>query len=87
MEIDLLDITLTLFLGGWNSTDSIIQTCVKSIPIFLCALAVAVPGKYGLINLGAEGQLIIGAICASIIPIYFNFNYLELFTFIMKFTT
>jgi simple sugar transport system permease protein len=38
---------------------------VKMIPLLLCALAVAVPARVGLVNVGGEGQLYIGAWLAS----------------------
>lgn len=41
---------------------SISQTLAKTTPILLCALAAAVPGRLGLISVGAEGQLHAGAI-------------------------
>ena len=34
---------------------------VKATPIVLCALAVAIPARAGLWNLGGEGQLMMGA--------------------------
>lgn len=44
---------------------SISQTFAKTTPILLCALAVAVPGRLGLISVGAEGQLHAGAIAGT----------------------
>lgn len=41
---------------------SLSQTLSKMAPILLCALAAAVPGRLGLISVGAEGQLHAGAI-------------------------
>jgi general nucleoside transport system permease protein len=41
---------------------SLSQTLAKTSPILLCALAAAVPGRLGLISVGAEGQLHAGAI-------------------------
>jgi ABC-type uncharacterized transport system permease subunit len=41
---------------------SLSQTLAKTAPILLCALAAAVPGRLGLISVGAEGQLHAGAI-------------------------
>lgn len=45
-----------------GDTYSLSQTLAKSAPILLCALAAAVPGRLGLISVGAEGQLHAGAI-------------------------
>jgi ABC-type uncharacterized transport system permease subunit len=41
------------------------QTILRSIPIALAALAVAVPARAGLVNVGGEGQLILGAVAAT----------------------
>lgn len=41
------------------------QTLLRSIPIALAALAVAVPARAGLVNVGGEGQLILGAVAAT----------------------
>lgn len=39
-------------------------TLVKASPIILAALAVTVPAKAGLVNVGGEGQLIMGGVAA-----------------------
>jgi general nucleoside transport system permease protein len=41
------------------------ETLVKVAPLILTALAVAVPSRIWLINVGGEGQLFIGALCAT----------------------
>lgn len=41
------------------------EVLVKLIPFGLCALAVAIPARVGLINVGGEGQFYIGAWAAS----------------------
>ena len=43
------------------------QTLLRSIPIALAALAVAVPARAGLVNVGGEGQLIVGGVMATIV--------------------
>lgn len=44
---------------------SLVQTLLRAIPICLAALAVAIPARAGLVNVGGEGQLIVGAIAAT----------------------
>ena len=46
----------------FQSTDSLEQILVKATPIILAALAVTVPARAGLVNVGGEGQLIIGGV-------------------------
>lgn len=41
------------------------EVLVKLIPFGLCALAVAIPARVGLINVGGEGQFFMGAWAAS----------------------
>ncbi|MET0147390.1 MAG: ABC transporter permease [Ilumatobacteraceae bacterium] len=48
----------------FSSWDSVGDILVRSTPIMLAGLAVTVPARAGLINVGGEGQLIIGAVTA-----------------------
>jgi simple sugar transport system permease protein len=48
----------------FSGPDAIGDILVRSTPIVLAGLAVSVPARAGLINVGGEGQLIIGGICA-----------------------
>jgi general nucleoside transport system permease protein len=45
------------------------EVIVKMIPFILCALAVAIPAQVGLINVGGEGQIYMGALFASVIAL------------------
>ena len=45
------------------------EVLVKLIPLALTAFAVAIPGRIGLVNVGGEGQLFIGALCASAVAL------------------
>jgi ABC-type uncharacterized transport system permease subunit len=58
----------TVYHDVWDSLFSHVSvtgTLVKSSPIILAALAVTVPAKAGLVNVGGEGQLIIGGVAAA----------------------
>lgn len=46
------------------------STLVKMSPILLAALAVAVPLRAGLFNVGGEGQIYIGALFTAIVALY-----------------
>lgn len=48
------------------------EVVVKMIPLMLCALAVAVPARVGLVNVGGEGQLYLGAWFASGVALGFT---------------
>jgi simple sugar transport system permease protein len=49
------------------------ETIVKMIPLLLTALAVAVPARIWLINVGGEGQLFIGALAATGVAMHLAF--------------
>lgn len=57
---------LALFNGAFGSVNRISEVLVRMAPLLLAGLAVAIPFKCGVINLGAEGQLHMGAIATTI---------------------
>ena len=60
---------LRVYSEMWRSTvlnsTSLGQVLVKASPLILAGLAVAVPAKAGLVNVGGEGQVIMGAVGAA----------------------
>lgn len=54
----------TLFRGSLGTPYALGETLVKSIPLLLTALSVLVAFRAGVWNIGAEGQFIVGGICA-----------------------
>ena len=54
-----------IFAGTLGSSYGFSETLVKMIPLVLAALAVAVPARIWLINVGGEGQLFVGALSAT----------------------
>ncbi len=61
-----------MFVSTFTSWDSIAGIVVRSTPIILAGLAVTVPARAGLINVGGEGQMIIGGICAMGVSLAVN---------------
>jgi simple sugar transport system permease protein len=55
----------TLFEGAFGSNFALTQTALKAVPLALCGLAVALPLRMRLWNIGAEGQFHLGAIAAT----------------------
>jgi simple sugar transport system permease protein len=59
----------TVFANAWTNTvlngDAVQQILIKAGPFALTALAVVVPSRAGLVNVGGEGQLIAGGIAAA----------------------
>ncbi len=54
-----------LFEGAFGSPEAIQRTLEKSTPLIFSGLAVAFAFKAGLFNIGAQGQLLVGAIVAA----------------------
>ncbi len=55
-----------------GDTYSLSETLVKTAPILLCALATIVPARLGLVSVGADGQLFIGAIFGTAVVLAFR---------------
>jgi len=61
-----------MFMGAFGNTYSIGQTLTKATPITFTAIAFLFAFKSGLFNIGAEGQLIVGAMASAVVGISFN---------------
>lgn len=59
-----------LIRGSFGSRKSILQTLLQATPLLFCGLAVTFGLKGGILNLGVEGQLYIGALFSSLAAIY-----------------
>jgi general nucleoside transport system permease protein len=53
------------FRSTFTESASIQQILIKATPFALAALAVVVPARAGLVNVGGEGQVLVGAIAAA----------------------
>lgn len=60
-----LDAYHQIFISPLSSLQGIRTILVRAVPIILAGLAVYIPYKAGLWNIGAEGQIYIGAIVAT----------------------
>ncbi|MFN8053010.1 MAG: ABC transporter permease [Acidimicrobiales bacterium] len=54
-----------MFRSTFSSGNSLGEILIKASPILLAALAVTVPARAGLVNVGGEGQLVIGGVAAA----------------------
>ena len=61
---------LRMFKGAFGSRYAISETIVKAVPLMLAGLAVSVAFRMKLWNIGAEGQLYMGAFAASWAALY-----------------
>ena len=60
-----------LFTKAFGSVDGIATTLAKATPLILSGLAVAICLRAGLFNIGAQGQLISGALASAWAGYYF----------------
>ena len=69
---------LALLAGAFGGIDSLSVTIIKSTPLLITGLGVAIAFRGGLFNIGVEGQLFVGSITAVIVgtalhaPIYIH---------------
>ncbi|MCE5335625.1 MAG: ABC transporter permease [Desulfobacteraceae bacterium] len=62
-----LDLVETIWTGAWGGTDAAMNTLSKMTPLLLTGLSVALAYSAGLLNIGCEGQLTLGAlVCATV---------------------
>lgn len=54
-----------LFEGAFGSVSGITQTLTKATPLLLVALGICIAFRGGVINIGGEGQIIVGAIAST----------------------
>lgn len=64
LNIDILKSYEILFSSAFGSLDGIGESLTRAVPLIFVGLAVAIPRKAGLWNIGGEGQLHLGAMFA-----------------------
>jgi len=62
----------TLFQGAFGNVSGFTQSLVKATPLLLVGLGVTIAFRGGVINIGGEGQLIVGALAATAFSIGFS---------------
>ncbi|UCE00137.1 MAG: ABC transporter permease [Chloroflexota bacterium] len=53
--------------GAFGSTNALADTLVKATPLLLVALGICIAFRGGVINIGGEGQLVLGAVTSTLI--------------------
>lgn len=56
-----------MFLGAFANKNGLADTLVKAIPLMLVGLGIVIAFRASMINIGAEGQLIVGALLTTFI--------------------
>ena len=61
-----------LWIGAFGSTNAFAETLVKATPLLLVALGICISFRGDVINIGGEGQMIVGAILATWVGLTFT---------------
>jgi general nucleoside transport system permease protein len=61
-----------LFQGAFGSISGLTQTLTKATPLLLVALGICIAFRGGVINIGGEGQIIVGAIASTAVALAFS---------------
>jgi len=62
----------SLFYGAFGSVDRFAETLVKATPLLLIAISVSISFRCQVWNIGAEGQVILGAIASTWVALTFQ---------------
>lgn len=57
--------------GAFGSVNALAETAVKSIPLLLVGLGICISFRANVINIGGEGQMVVGALAATSVSIAF----------------
>ena len=61
-----------LLKGAFGSTNAIADTVVKATPLLFVGLGICIAFRAGVLNIGGEGQLVVGALSATIVCLNFS---------------
>lgn len=64
-----LEIIHAIWEGSWGKADAAAATIAKTTPLLLTGLAVGLAYRVNLLNIGCEGQLMLGALTAATIAV------------------
>ena len=72
LKVNPVDAYKALWDGAFGSTNAFAETLVKATPLLLVALGICISFRGDVINIGGEGQMIVGAIFATWIGLAFT---------------
>ncbi len=61
-----------LFVGAFGSFNAIADTIVKATPLAFVGIGICIAFRGGVLNIGGEGQLVVGAISATAVGLAFS---------------
>ena len=59
-----------LFIGAFGSGDALIATLLKATPLLFVGTGIVIAFRAGVINIGAEGQMVLGGLFAAMAALY-----------------
>jgi ABC-type uncharacterized transport system permease subunit len=72
LGVNPLEAYAALWDGAFGSSNAVAETLVKATPLLLVALGICISFRGDVINIGGEGQMIIGAILATWVGLTFT---------------
>jgi len=60
-----------IFAGPLQDLFGVTEVLVRAVPLILVALGIAISFRSGILNIGAEGQILVGILCASAVALGF----------------
>ncbi len=58
-----------LIVGAFGSPDALADTAIKAMPLLLVGTGICIAFRAGVVNIGGEGQIILGAITSTVVAL------------------
>lgn len=72
LRVNPIEAYAALWEGAFGSTNALAETLVKATPLLLVGLGICISFRGDVINIGGEGQMIVGAILGTLVGITFT---------------
>ncbi len=72
LRVNPLEAYAALWVGAFGSSNAFAETLVKATPLLLVALGICISFRGDVINIGGEGQMIVGALLATWVGLTFT---------------
>ena len=59
-----------MFVGAFGSGDALVATILKATPLLLVGTGIVIAFRANVINIGAEGQMVLGGLFATVAALY-----------------
>jgi simple sugar transport system permease protein len=72
LNVNPLEAYRALWEGAFGSTNALAETLVKATPLLLVGLGICISFRGDVINIGGEGQMVVGAILGTLVGLNFT---------------